>query len=107
MPEQQGSVFGLPPLGVPFISYLFTRFYYVILDVSALPGSAVRPIKYKSFNWSTVIMVPLQAIAKVAGPDLVSGMEKLGAVAAVQPSFVPSDATVVLKRLRWGLLPTY
>lgn len=37
---------------------------------------------------------------KVAGPDLVSRMGKLGAVAAVQPSFVPSDADVVIKRLR-------
>lgn len=37
---------------------------------------------------------------KVAGPDLVARMGKLGAVAAVQPSFVPSDADVVIKRLR-------
>lgn len=37
---------------------------------------------------------------KVAGTDLVARMAKLGAVAAVQPSFVPSDAAVVVKRLR-------
>lgn len=31
-------------------------------------------------------------------------MEKVGAVAAVQPSFVPSDAAVVVKRLRLELV---
>lgn len=36
----------------------------------------------------------------MAGPDLVTRMKELGVVAAVQPSFVPSDAATVMKRLR-------
>ncbi|CAM9661936.1 unnamed protein product, partial [Ectocarpus fasciculatus] len=42
---------------------------------------------------------PIVTHCQVAGPDLVTRMGKLGAVAAVQPSFVPSDADVVIKRL--------
>lgn len=40
--------------------------------------------------------------AQVAGPDLRMRMTEFGAVAAVQPSFVPSDAAVVMKRLRYS-----
>ncbi|CAM9621649.1 unnamed protein product [Laminaria digitata] len=42
---------------------------------------------------------PIVTHCQVAGPDLVKRMRALGAVAAVQPSFVPSDAAVVTKRL--------
>ncbi|CAM9726878.1 unnamed protein product, partial [Hapterophycus canaliculatus] len=45
---------------------------------------------------------PIVTHCQVAGPDLVTRMGNLGAVAAVQPSFVPSDAAVVKKRLRQG-----
>lgn len=38
---------------------------------------------------------------KVAGPDLRARMKGAGAVAAIQPSFVPSDVSTVMKRLRF------
>lgn len=38
---------------------------------------------------------------KVAGPDLRMRMSEFGCVAAVQPSFVPSDVATVMKRLRF------
>ncbi|CAM9595850.1 unnamed protein product [Discosporangium mesarthrocarpum] len=42
---------------------------------------------------------PIVTHCQVAGPDLVARMKRLGAIAAIQPSFVASDAPAVRSRL--------